>query len=250
MIYGAGLYIQDLGNLFGLGNVHLGFFGSVVTVVAVLAAINAFNMVDGIDGLAGMLAIVAFSALAFMLSRVHNEWFLLPILVIAALVAYLMFNLEWPSTRLKKVFMGDAGSMLIGLTIIWLLVIGSQGQGVAFKPVTALWIVGLPLMDMVAIMFRRIKKGQSPFKPDRDHLHHIFMRAGFSPRQALVVITCLAIGITAFGVMMDMLGAPEWLSLALFFVLFALYCFTIQHIWRLLTIFSKATLYSIQSLDV
>lgn len=239
MIYGAGLYIENLGNLFGFGVIDLGIFGSILTVVAVIAAINAFNMVDGIDGLAGMLSIVAFSALAFMLSRVHNEWFLLPIMLIAATTAYLMFNLEWPSAKLKKVFMGDAGSMLIGLTVIWLLVIGSQGEEAAFKPVTALWIVGLPLMDMVAIMFRRIKKGQSPFKPDRDHLHHIFMRAGLTPRQALSIITGIATVISVVGLVLDMLGAAEWLSLMLFCVLFAAYCYAIQHIWRILTILRK-----------
>lgn len=239
MVYGAGHYLQDLGAIFGLGNIHLGLFGTLFTIIAVLAAINAFNMIDGIDGLAGMLAIVAFSSLAFLLSRVQNEWFLLPVLFIAALIAYLMFNLQWPSARAKKVFMGDAGSMLIGLSIVWLLVLGSQGSEPAFNPVTALWIVGVPLMDMVAIMFRRIKKRQSPFKPDRDHLHHIFMRAGFSSRQALAMISVIAVAISVVGVTLDIVGAPEWLSFALFLSLFMLYCYAIQHIWQLLRLLRK-----------
>ena len=89
--------------------------------------------------------------------------------------------------------MGDAGSMLIGFTVIWMLVSISQPElanqnhnGV--RPVTALWIIAIPIMDMAAIMFRRIKRGESPFKPDRDHLHHIFQRLGLSPLQTSFTI--------------------------------------------------------------
>ncbi|TKG14650.1 hypothetical protein FCV84_11550 [Vibrio breoganii] len=81
---------------------------------------------------------------------------------------FIIFNLDIIKGRFNKVFMGDAGSMVIGLTVVWLLVLGSQGENADFNPVTALWIIAVPLMDMTAIMYRRVKKGQSPFKPDRN----------------------------------------------------------------------------------
>lgn len=239
MIFGANFYLDNLGNLFGFGDIKLGLFGTVFTIVAVVGAINAFNMVDGIDGLAGMLSMITFSALAFLLSQNHNEWFLLPVLFIAATLAYLMFNLEWPNGRFKKIFMGDAGSMLIGLTVVWLLVVGTQSELAAFKPVTALWLIAVPLMDMAAIMVRRVRKGQSPFKPDRDHLHHIFLRAGFSSGQTLALISCISISLTCFGITLEYVNTPQWLILSSFIIVFAIYIYALNNIWRLLTFFRK-----------
>ena len=239
MIFGAGLYLDNLGDWFGIGDIRLGAAGTVFTVIAVVAAINAFNMVDGIDGLAGMLAIVTFGALAFLLSNSHNEWFLLPVIFIAALFAYLMFNLEWPLAQFKKVFMGDAGSMLLGLTVAWLLVIGTQAEQPAFSSVTALWIIAVPLMDMAAIMIRRIKKGQSAFKPDRDHLHHIFLRAGYSSRQTLAVISLIAVFFCFIGIFLELINTPQWFGLLLFVVVFILYTYALNHIWKILTFFRK-----------
>ena len=239
MIFGAELYLNNLGNLFGFGEVKLGFLGAIFTIVAVVGAINAFNMVDGIDGLAGMLSMITFSALALLLNQNHNEWYLLPILFIAGTIAYLMFNLEWPSSKFKKIFMGDAGSMLIGLTVVWLLVVGTQSDHQAFKPVTALWLIAVPLMDMAAIMVRRVRKGQSPFKPDRDHLHHIFLRAGFTSHQTLALISCISIVLTCIGVALEFFNVPEWLVLTFFICLFGAYAYAINHVWRLLTLFRK-----------
>ncbi|OZG73679.1 undecaprenyl-phosphate alpha-N-acetylglucosaminyl 1-phosphate transferase [Hahella sp. CCB-MM4] len=232
MIIGAGLYIDDLGDLLGFGIVELGYGGVLFTIVAVMGGINAFNMVDGIDGLVGCLSLVSFSSLAFLLALVDSYWLFLPVFFMGAILAYLMFNLGWPSKKAKKIFMGDAGSMLIGFTVVWLLVVGTQEEEVAFHSVTALWIIAVPLMDMAAIMCRRMLKGESPFKPDRNHLHHIFIRAGFTSRQALLVITLTASLLAMFGVAMQLLEVKEWVSLSLFLSVFALYCWQLQYIWR------------------
>lgn len=85
--------------------------------------------------------------------------------------------------RERKVFMGDAGSMMIGFAVIWLLLGASQDPlETMMRPITALWLIAVPLMDMAAIMFRRVRRGDSPLKPDREHLHHIFQRLGFTSR--------------------------------------------------------------------
>jgi UDP-GlcNAc:undecaprenyl-phosphate GlcNAc-1-phosphate transferase len=241
MVFVAGKYLHSFGNLLGIGEVTLGWFGPIITIVAVMTAINAFNMVDGIDGLAGMLSIVSLSALAILMNLGGNAWFMLPLLFIVAIMAYLVFNLDLIKGRFKKIFMGDAGSMAIGLTIVWLLVLGSQGEQAAFNPVTALWIIAVPLMDMSAIMYRRVKKGQSPFRADRNHLHHIFMRAGLTSRQTLLVITSVAILYAAIGIVGDLMGVPEVIMLGLFLALFAIYAWGILHIWKVITWFHKKT---------
>ncbi|WP_298440588.1 UDP-N-acetylglucosamine--undecaprenyl-phosphate N-acetylglucosaminephosphotransferase [uncultured Ferrimonas sp.] len=233
MIFGAELYLESLGFLLGFFEFKLSYVGILITVVAVIGAINAFNMVDGIDGLAGMLSIATFIGLAILFFVAGNDAWVLPVLFIAAISAYLTFNLGWPNRKAKKIFMGDAGSMLIGLTVVWLLVFGSQGDTPAFKPVTALWVIALPLMDMAAIMSRRIRKGQSPFKPDRDHLHHICMRAGLSPRQSLSLITAIAGFLIGLGILAETAEAPEWLMFIGFIMMFAVYNYAIQHIWKL-----------------
>lgn len=237
MIFGAGYYLHSLGAILGF-ELYLGVFGTLVTIIAVIGAINAFNMVDGIDGLAGMLSLITFAALAYLLSRVNNDWYLLPVLFIASIMAYLMFNLSWPR-NFGKIFMGDAGSMLIGLTVVWLLVIGTDPNVQAFRPVTALYLIAIPLMDMTSIMYRRIRKGVSPFHPDRNHLHHIFERAGFSRRQTLAIISTMGLTLAIVGCFSEVHKLPEWIMFVCFILLFLTYTWIITHAWQVLSWFRK-----------
>ena len=130
--------------------------------------------------------------------------------------------------------MGDAGSTLIGFTIIWLLTSASQGgEPHAINAVTALWIIAIPLMDMVAIMYRRLRKGMSPFSPDRQHIHHLIMRSGFTSRESFVVITLAAAVLAAIGIAGQVLSfVPEWVMLALFLLAFIMYGYCIKRAWK------------------
>ena len=130
--------------------------------------------------------------------------------------------------------MGDAGSMLIGFTVIWVLLQGTQGPKAQMNPVTALWLIAIPLMDMICIMVRRIRKGVSPFRPDREHLHHICLRAGLSSHQALVVICGTAALLAVVGIALEYGSVPEWVSLLLFSLVFVLYYQLLNNIWRIL----------------
>ena len=224
MIYGVGGYIANLGDLVGLGNIQLGPVGIIFTYFAIIVVINAYNMVDGIDGLIGSLSLNTFTAIAVLFLMSGNDGYLsYPLILATATLPYLMFNLGYFKQYSKKIFMGDAGSMFIGLSVIWLLTIGTQGENASFRPVTALWICAIPLMDMLAIVMRRYRKGKSPFKPDRDHLHHILQRAGLSSRQALVVITVFSVLMSLLGVLGEYLQVPESIELLLFIVIFILY---------------------------
>lgn len=238
LLWGSGRTLSYFGDLLGLGPIDIGHLGIVVSVLAALAAINAFNMMDGMDGLAGGLALVTLLSLAYLYFQADIEsGVLLSMLLSAAIVPYLVLNLGIPPFGAgSKIFMGDAGSMLIGFSIFWLLMHGSQSQETAFRPVTALWLIAIPLMDMIAIMVRRVQKGMSPFKPDQTHLHHIFMRAGFDPRAALRIIIGAAAAIAVIGIVLERFGVPEWLMFAAFVLLQLLYLWSLRHIWHIIRV--------------
>ena len=238
LIWGSDIYIQSLGNLFQFGEINLGLLGIPFTVIAVLAAINAFNMIDGIDGLAGSLSITTLVSV-FILMGLNGYVSLvtLPIIIVATIVPFLAFNLGLKGHKNKKIFMGDAGSMFIGLSVIWFLMHATQGQSndIAFRPVTALWIIALPLMDMLAIIIRRARKGLSPFVADRDHLHHIFMRIGFSPRKSLVIIVLFSVLMSSIGILGELFLVPESVMLALYIAFFIAYSASLQHCWKIVS---------------
>ncbi|MCQ4054020.1 MULTISPECIES: UDP-N-acetylglucosamine--undecaprenyl-phosphate N-acetylglucosaminephosphotransferase [Aeromonas] len=235
MIFGAGLSLKSLGGLAFGHELVLGPLGYIVTIFAVLGAINAFNMVDGIDGLLGGLTIATFGGLAYINYIDEQIWLArFCLLMMIVVVPYIILNLGFLFGVHRKVFMGDAGSMLIGFTVIWVLLQGTQGPKAQMYPVTALWLIAIPLMDMVTIMVRRVRKGHSPFKPDREHLHHICLRAGLSSRYTLCLICILAMLLAAIGISLEAINTPELVSLLLFLVVFSLYFWVVNSIWRVL----------------
>ena len=217
----TGYYVDGLGPLFGSGEFHLGWLGIPVTVVAVIGLINAYNMLDGIDGLAAAMAMAAIGSVLLMgnFAGGHPGALLFLEVLFAALIPYVCVNLGWPDGR--KVFMGDAGSTLIGFVLAWGLIYLSHDSVRRLAPVDVLWCVALPVMDTLAVMYRRMRQGKSPFKPDRQHLHHLLLDAGFAPRAALLVIVAVAGLLTAFGYALR--GAPGVLGLLAFVAVTVLY---------------------------
>lgn len=240
MIHFAEAELLTLGNLFGLGEVQLGLAGSVVTIAAVLGCINAFNMVDGIDGLLGGLSIVTFGSIGLLLSGAGEKSLsYLCLLLVVCMLPYIVMNLGLVG-RERKVFMGDAGSMMIGFTVIWLLIGASQNVGSPMiRPVTALWLIAVPLMDMAAIMIRRIKQGKSPFKPDREHLHHICQRLGFSPLQTLLLICFISATFASIGVLGELYEVPEYWMFYGFMTVFIVYLTTLMNYCTVINFFRK-----------
>ena len=219
---GGGVQLQVLGDLFGAGPIHLGLFALPFTLFAAVGIINAFNMIDGIDGLAAGLFLVAVVALLFSNPPEAALFsFLLPVVAIA-LLPFLACNLSLPGCTRHKVFLGDAGSMLLGYIVAWALIDASQSAS-SIAPVTALWFVAIPLLDTLNVMGRRLRCGRSPFKADRGHLHHVLTRSTGSPRAALATILTLAIALAVpavAGVSLE-LAEPVYFYLAL--AIFALY---------------------------
>ena len=242
MAWSAQNYVTSLGDIFALGNVEFGIVGYLFTLICVVGVINAFNMIDGIDGLAGgMSLIVLMAVVALLIISGNSSAIMEPLIIIAALVPFLAFNLSWKGFKGNKIFMGDAGSMFVGLTIVWLLVDHTQGAAASIRPITAVWLIGLPLMDMAAIMYRRARKGQSVLRPDRKHLHNIFIRAGLSPKQALAAILLMGSGYALIGILGEVYAVPEYIMFAAFIVALLAYSYVIQHVWTMIRLTKKIT---------
>lgn len=242
MMYFADISLHSLGNMFGLGDTDLGALGYLITVFAVVGAINAFNMVDGIDGLLGGLSCVTFGSLGILLllnTSADLAYFCL--VICTATLPYILFNLG-ALGKTRKVFMGDAGSMMIGFSVIWLLLLSTQGKAnPPLRPVTALWLIAIPLMDMATVMVKRMRRGDSPFKPDREHFHHICQRIGLSSRQTLALICLISSLFAGFGILGDVLLIPESFMFYSFLVCFAGYFYCHQRVWIITTMIRKVS---------
>jgi len=222
----TGVYVHSLGHIFGY-RLELGWVGIPFTVVAVIGLLNAFNMMDGIDGLAGGLALVGITAVMLFAgpTALPGSQVLMALLAIAV-IPYLAANL---GVMGRKIFMGDAGSMLLGYLLAWTLIRLSQQPGTHLSPVNVLWCVALPVLDTLAVMYRRMRQGKSPFKPDRGHIHHIVIGMGLGPRTTLVVLILLAAAIAFIGSFTSSLGPGS--NLGAFSAFTGIYIVTVTRIW-------------------
>jgi UDP-GlcNAc:undecaprenyl-phosphate GlcNAc-1-phosphate transferase len=155
-----------------------------LTVVFLVGASNAVNLSDGLDGLAGGLAFLSFAGIAYLAYLSHD----LTVLVLAAgflggLLGFLRYN-----TYPAKIFMGDAGSQLLGFSMGVLVLLLSDPSRNPFPVSVGLLVLGLPFLDTIAVMAQRLAKGCSPFIGDRNHVHHKLLALGLSHYEAVIVI--------------------------------------------------------------
>ncbi|MEM6486106.1 MAG: MraY family glycosyltransferase [Pseudomonadota bacterium] len=233
MIYGS-VVVRDVGFLFGEKPLQLHLLSIPITVFATIGAINAMNMIDGVDGLAGSVSLVSFGLLLLVAFNAgHLLQILILLCVLGGLIGFLFFNMPIPGRDRAHVFMGDAGSTLIGFLLAHSLIVLSQGDNRGMAPVTTLWIFAVPLMDTLGVMIRRLWLRRSPFAADRNHIHHLFLDADFRIRHAVLAIVLLQASLGGVGLALDKTGAPELLSLALFGIVFCGYVYLISRPWRI-----------------
>ena len=200
MIIGSSLWIRSVGaDLWGINEI-LSWIGIPCTIVVVVGLTNGFNMVDGIDGLASGHMLIGLGTVYLTLTLQHNpipniEWLML---LLAAVFAFFLVNLSL--TPIKKVFLGDAGSMSLGFIMAWILIYYSQQPHQHIHPIAALWCASVPVFDTIAVILRRLKNRSSPFAPDRFHLHHLLCENGLKPKQALVLILTLSACLNFIGI--------------------------------------------------
>jgi UDP-GlcNAc:undecaprenyl-phosphate GlcNAc-1-phosphate transferase len=221
VLIGAAAFTLDrltLGDIFGTGSITLhGVSAAGMIVLLTAGVVNAMNMVDGADGVAGVFALVALLGLAF-LEIVAGAATYAPVALAAcgAIAGFLVFNLPVQWNRRVRVFMGDAGSTMLGFLMAWVALGITQEPPPEARPVTTLWVAALPIYDLLWSIGRRVARGRSPFEADRGHLHHLLLDGGLGVRATFSVLSILAIGLAALGIALQARGVPEWASFALF----------------------------------
>ena len=180
--------------------INFGVFWFIVVYAWVLAAINSVNLLDGADGFASTVGIVVFISLAIMAS--YNSDFVDAAICIAfagALLGFLRYN--FPPA---KVFLGDAGSMLIGFVLAAITIRCQFKQATAYAFFAPIALLGIPLIDTGAAILRRRLTGRSIYTTDRGHLHHAMAKKGLGPRTSLLWVGFLT-ATTATGGMLSVI---------------------------------------------
>ncbi len=231
VIEGLDLIPRNLGDLIGTGNlIMVDWIAYPFTVIAIFGVINAYNMLDGIDGLLSIIVLItifAFHAFSGL------EPGLITVTLMASLSAFLVSNLGL-SPYIPKTFLGDAGSKLLGFIVVSLILAVSAVQvDVQYiQPVTALYLIGLPLFDMVFTTLSRIYRRKSPFSADRNHIHHLMQALEMSHRRSLLLIGCGGLALPFIGLMLDHSGAATPQQFFIFLGLFVMYCLFMSQAWR------------------
>jgi UDP-GlcNAc:undecaprenyl-phosphate GlcNAc-1-phosphate transferase len=179
----GGLKIQTLGGLVP-GNYLLSVWISIpLTLVAIVAVTNAINLSDGLDGLAGGITLLTFLFIGYLSYLVKFQAYeVMALAMMGAIFGLLRYN-----THPATVFMGDAGSQLLGFVAVT-LTLDLARRNPQLSPLLGLFIIGLPIIDTVSVMVHRLLEGRSPFKADKNHLHHKIMNLGFYHSESVILI--------------------------------------------------------------
>ena len=214
VIFSTDIYLTNLGNLFGFGEIQLGVLSIPFTIFCVVGIMNAFNMIDGINGLCAGSAMMALLFIGFYSGLIYDS---VLIIIIGSMIGFLIFNLRFFGKK-RGVFLGDSGSNLIGFWVAWCAIYSSQNAIYQVETITMLWFVSIPLLDCVGLIFSRLVRGISIASPGRDHIHHKLM-LNYSPEGSLGIILLISLCTGLLGITLENNFEP-WIS-TLFFFLYA-----------------------------
>ena len=205
------------------------YIGKPFTVIAIIGMINALNLSDGLDGLAGGEALISLSAVAF-LSYLYDATTALAVAAatIGGIFGFLRFN-SYPA----RIFMGDAGSQTLGFVLGVLVVYLSQQVNPAISPVTALLLLGLPVVDSVVVFYLRAKRGDSLVVAAKDHLHHRLLGLNFYHYESVIIIYSIQILFVVAAVLLPYESDLLLMSLyiGLFLLVFSIIAFAERSSW-------------------
>lgn len=233
MIGPAGIVLSDFGTLFSASLVQLGVVAVPITLFAALGVINAFNLIDGMDGLGGSIFLVSATGMAlFAFHGGASTSALMLVLAIAAVSGFLLLNARFPWLSKAKAFLGNSGSLLLGFILAWFFISLGNGDDRVFMPMTAVWLFAVPLLDTSTLIWTRWRQGHSAFDADNKHLHHAFLRAGFSVEATWLAITGFAVVMALIGTVIELSALPEYFSFYLFMLIAFSYYFYLRHCWN------------------
>jgi len=195
LVHLGNVRIDSMHGFFGFGHIPL-LLSYLVSYITIIVVVNAYNLIDGVDGLAGSLGVLTMTIFGgYFYIAGMPVYSMLAFAMAGSLVAFLFFNYH-PA----KIFMGDSGSLLIGLVnailvIKFITVADSPAVKLPIGSAVAMGfsILIVPLLDTLRVFSIRIAKGRSPFSPDRNHIHHLLLDRGLNHRY--VTFSCLGLNI-------------------------------------------------------
>jgi UDP-GlcNAc:undecaprenyl-phosphate/decaprenyl-phosphate GlcNAc-1-phosphate transferase len=196
VVLGGDVVVRDIGTYGSIGEIRLGVLAIPFTYLCIVGVTNAMNLIDGLNGLAGGISFIAslFMAAVAYLSGNH----LLAGLCLAfagAVGAFLRYNML---TR-AHIFMGDSGSLFLGFSLSVFSIMLTQDPQYRVEPMFPVLVLLVPVFDTLRVMGVRLLSGRNPFKADTNHLHHLLLMAGFSPKKSVFLLWSLttALGLAA-----------------------------------------------------
>lgn len=211
----SGLWIGNLHGLFGVYD-WPDMTGILLTILVTLFFVSAINFIDGIDGLASGLSAVAlaFYGIVFAINgQLINA--LISFATLGALVQFFYYNVFGKADEGNKIFMGDTGALCIGFILTYLSVSVSQFPAIYGTKINPIVIAFAPMLvpcfDMLRVIFERIRKGRSPFLPDRTHIHHRLLQLGFTVPKALGIILIISTFYIIVNLLLSPYIGPGWL---------------------------------------
>jgi UDP-GlcNAc:undecaprenyl-phosphate GlcNAc-1-phosphate transferase len=199
------------------GLMPLGWFSEPLSIIWIVGITNTMNLIDGLDGLAaGVGSIAAFTLFITALALGRDQAAILLIALFGAALGFLPYNFSPAS-----IFMGDAGSTLLGYILAVASIIGVLKSSASLALSVPIFVLGIPIFDTLAAIIRRLKRGQHIFKPDGEHFHHRLLISGLSHKQAVLFIYYASMLLSLAGLLIAIIQGP-WLV-----VIFIVICFLI-----------------------
>lgn len=198
----SGLWINNLHGLFGIYSLSP-IVGYPLTVLVVVFIINAINLIDGIDGLAsGLSSIAMFYYGTFFMTHEQYAYAMLAFASLGTLIPFFCYNVFGDAGRGRKIFMGDAGSLTIGiiLSILSISACTHQCEGNYSPFVIAFTPLLIPCLDVLRVVFHRFRTRKPLFMPDKNHIHHKLLNIGLSQHRALVIILTASAAIATLNI--------------------------------------------------
>ncbi len=210
LLFWNGNYIGSLGNYFGYDITLPMLIAFPLTLFAIAGFTNALNLIDGLDGLAASVSLIILG-IFFAIGTIYNDTLIITLSssFIASLLVFWFFN--WNPAR---IFMGDSGSLTLGFVIATLSILSLKYA----SPASILFITVIPLLDTFIVIIRRIQRGISPFKADKNHIHHFMYKIKGDVRISVILIASIQAMFSMIG--FQIRAADGFLSLMLFTLLF------------------------------
>lgn len=237
LIPSCNLVIGNLHGLFGIYEMPM-WLGYGITVLTIMTTVNALNLIDGIDGLSSGISIIALGVFTYTFMDLRNIIFSVASAgLMGSVCMFFLFNVFGRVGRMK-IFMGDAGSLILGYVLAYLgikyMLVSERDIYSDNNPLLLPFSVFLvPVLDLIRVALTRLSLGQPMFQADKRHIHHVLMSAGLNMRQALCVILTLVIAFIILNLWLEQAMVPLTviflLDIALFIIFFVVVYSVVHH---------------------